>query len=481
MGLSFQEIQKDIVSHPDHSIIIHYSKEPVPQSTSDTVIWIFAGDYQRQLKSLTRNSVKWLQQLEKPVQAAAGPDILLHVFGRENPLPGNPLYGAPGGGGLFVTRKDAAFYCNSDFIALSYFFLSLENERQVADRDQYSRFHKRYSVLGESVYHQPTVDRWTTLLKLMIKDLAVKRNIPIRFTPLWPNGRRFALVLTHDVDRLRSWTFSKMRRVFKEKQKQRGLFSAGTTALRLLRQNMLPRSYQGNFKFICRLERKYGGSSTFFFVGKSRTANDPGYQLGKKRIRRGIRAAVDTGSQIGLHGSFPSAVDGNFLQEEKEILSSVASREIRGNRQHYLRFEGIPTLQAIEAAGLRYDSTLGFSDELGYRCGTGLPFRPVHPGEKKIFSYWEIPLILMDTVLLLESKLNLAAQGAWEFVLQHLQEAAESGSCLTVNWHNNNLHTADYSGYTRLYENMLNWALENNGWLCSADQLWEWWEKRDPV
>ena len=124
---------------------------------------------------------------------------------------------------------------------------------------------------------------------------------------------------------------------------------------------------------------------------------------------------------------------------------------------------------------MKYDSTLGFSYHTGYRCGTSFPFL-LHDGAQELPIY-EIPLVLMDTVLFLESKQFLSAAGAWKVIEQHLEETKRNAGLLTINWHNSDLHPYDVYGYSQLYIKILKWTQENNGWLASTDAVYNWWAK----
>ena len=47
-----------------------------------------------------------------------------------------------------------------------------------------------------------------------------------------------------------------------------------------------------------------------------------------------------------------------------------------GYRNHYLRFKLPETWKYLADAGFEYDTTLGYSNALGYRNGMCHPFRP---------------------------------------------------------------------------------------------------------
>ena len=392
------------------------------------------------------------------------PAGVLSLYTGEQPGDGQVWYTDEISGAPLITSSGSRLLCNADLVRTVFDFVTLAGERRIERRDPYGRFLRRYSPEGVEFYGQAAVDRIAQLLRVFIEHAGA----PPALDP-WPESRRFALVLTHDVDRIRTWTWRKVRRARQ----------AGTPAAVLLRSLLAPSNWCGNFSHITKMENDLGGCSSFFFSAAHRVRRDPGYSPRSIRVQRGMAEIFQRGGSVGLHGSIPSAVDGAMLAGERMALQRLCGSTVRSGRQHYLRFEGDRSWIALEASGLQYDSTLGFADEPGYRCGTSYPFHPYDSRTSTPHRFWEIPLILMDTVLFLESKLSLRAERAWELVLSYLQEARSNRGCLTVNWHNSNVSVLDGTGYSDLYQRMLRWAAEHGGWLCSLEQCGFWWSARE--
>lgn len=94
-------------------------------------------------------------------------------------------------------------------------------------------------------------------------------------------------------------------------------------------------------------------------------------------------------------------------------------------RQHYLHYD-IRVTPAVHAeAGFKYDSTLGFNDNVGFRFGTCYPWYLYDLKEKKEVSVIEIPLIVQDGAMLNQAKgMRLDEDTAFqlvEFVLPHFK------------------------------------------------------------
>src|SRR5690606_9579596 len=99
---------------------------------------------------------------------------------------------------------------------------------------------------------------------------------------------------------------------------------------------------------------------------------------------------------VGLHGSPEAAYDMQALLEQKRNLEELGL-EPKGFRTHYLHFDYQASLNILEEAGFAYDSTLGYWESIGFRCGTSLPFYPYNLKEDRAFKVLEIPLAMMDT------------------------------------------------------------------------------------
>ncbi|NQT24376.1 hypothetical protein HQ585_03375 [candidate division KSB1 bacterium] len=358
---------------------------------------------------------------------------------------------------ISVSENEAI--CSIDIAATVFYSLSLGNEKRTPKRDQYGRFKSTFSPLGEDYYQTPVVDRLVRLLRELIQYGAARQGVE-GFVSVWPHGKSFVTALSHDVDKFQNWTLAKIKRSWQASHSLRPLLLA-----------MSPISRSGNFRFIHELEARYGGSSTTFLVGQKRTKRDPGYSLKDGRIQNQLSSLPS----IGLHGSFSGATTSGHTIEERRRVEEATDRRIMGVRSHYLMFDPDQTFNLFTEAGLIYDSTLGFAEAAGWRCGTGFPYHPWNFQERQPHSILELPLVVMDTSLFLYA--GLSADQAWERISPILEETKANGSCLAVNWHNNNLHSGDATGYTKLYETILDWSKSNGGWITATDSLIQHWKK----
>jgi hypothetical protein len=145
--------------------------------------------------------------------------------------------------------------------------------------------------------------------------------------------------------------------------------------------------------------RKKDFQSTLFVIANSVHRRDANYQL--EQLVPKLREAALAGFDVDLHASYTSVVEKCDLRSEADHLSKLMHRYPFGNRQHWLRFDSHHKLfSEIERAHLLYDSTLGFSNQIGFRNGACFAFPPYNFAREEACNFLEIPLAIMDRALL---------------------------------------------------------------------------------
>lgn len=111
---------------------------------------------------------------------------------------------------------------------------------------------------------------------------------------------------------------------------------------------------------------------------------------------------------------------------------------------HYLRWETPTTLYGWEAAGTDYDSTLGYADKPGFRCGTCHEYVAVDPIQGKALSLRIRPLIAMECTVIDEQYLGLGTGEAAYSAFAELKRACNTvRGTFTLLWHNTRLISVD--------------------------------------
>lgn len=145
---------------------------------------------------------------------------------------------------------------------------------------------------------------------------------------------------------------------------------------------------------------------TIYFLVNGRTKFDKPIVNINDEFKNIVYLAMQQGLTIGIHPSYDCISDLNLFNFEKETLASILKREVVFSRQHFLHFSWEYTPAIFEKLGVQEDSSLGFPDRIGFRCGTGFPYRPYCFKEERAWNFVTVPMVCMDIALFREAKQN---------------------------------------------------------------------------
>jgi hypothetical protein len=281
---------------------------------------------------------------------------------------------------------------------------------------------------------------------------------------------RFAVALTHDVDIPWRWTPIGIRGAA-ARLRHGALHEAGALARVPLHKG---RGTDPNWRYkeIAAEERAHGARGSTFYViaGHSHRADGAAPEV-YDRLRPKLAAELlESGSEVGLHGSYLAAEDMGKLAAEKTSLEALAG-EVAGHRYHYLRIDPQRNLVPLGGLGFRYDTTLGFSDALGFRAGIAHPFHPWDFEREEPAGIVEVPLAAMDATLAEARYQGLSAQQAKPQLVAMLDWAAEHGGGFSILWHPDRFDAPSARGWDRLYFELLDAVRERGGVCLSAGEV----------
>lgn len=280
-------------------------------------------------------------------------------------------------------------------------------------------------------------------------------------------GERFLVALTHDVDLLGGGGLPTAARKLAGaivRRSRRRLREGTSFALDALRGR------DPAYPLDAMLAAEGGRGSTSFFLTRQEDPHD-GYP---ERYRPALAAALErtraAGLEVALHASYRAREHG--IAEEARSLPGV-----QGMRHHYLRSDPSRLAAELRAAGLRYDSSVGWPSRPGLRAGTPYPYRLWDP-ERRESGAWELPLAVMDATLAEERYLALGPDAAYEEAVAALEPVAEHGGGVALLWHPPMHHPRLSNGFDRIYRRLLAWIDERGGWAGSAAETLDRWETR---
>lgn len=265
----------------------------------------------------------------------------------------------------------------------------------------------------------------------------------------WKDNAPYVLCLSHDVDRVTKQWYHYCFYGLKHPMVQ----------LKSLIGKIKGKEPYWNFEDLIELEKSYGVKSTFFFLNekeKKMSANFWGrYNISSPKVVNIIKTLDYYGYEIGLHGSFYSYDNLELIRHEKIVLEDIVGHEIVSGRQHHLNFNDKKTWNIHKEIGIKYDSTMGYSNKVGeekyYRTKEGII---------------EIPITLMDTVDMTEEVFDTCCN------------VALNGGIMMLNFHQCHFNRIEYPKNVEMYVKILNRARKDGAWITNVKEVGEWLNER---
>jgi peptidoglycan/xylan/chitin deacetylase (PgdA/CDA1 family) len=287
----------------------------------------------------------------------------------------------------------------------------------------------------------------------------------------YPDGRQFAVCLTHDVDEIYPplkhtllSTLTCLKRLDFSGFKQQAFW----------KPHGKEKSPYWNFQEIMDLEEKYGARSSFYFLAADSDIRRFRYNI--EDLEGELGRIVDRGWEVGLHGGYYAYNNLEEILREKGRLERVLGRKVTGYRNHYLRFCVPDSWEVLEKAGFEYDTTLGYPDMVGFRNGMCHPFKPFNLNTGAYIDILQIPLAVMDGTLFGSVK---SYDEAWGMAKRLIDTVVDCRGVLTLNWHSNSFCCPFRQFWSRLYEKILQYCSNKNAWMTSGIEICKWWQYND--
>lgn len=353
------------------------------------------------------------------------------------------LYGNPLSSGLYAEEHEEGFRLGIDVFGSAFFMVTRYEEQIITERDGRDRFASSFAVSVQGgLLERPIVDEYAQLLYRMMKRI-------------WPSLKKenpyYEVRLSHDVD----FPFMACGIPLHQIMKQTGgdLIRRGQPALALQRLQSLyyalrhkPEKDKGNtFDYLMDLSERTGKTSSFYFITDHTAGSTDGYYtITDVPIRKLMKRIYARGHRIGLHPSYHTYLYPQRIKREYGRLRQVCEEEriyqqIWGGRQHYLRWSAPVTWQAWEDAGLEYDSTVGYADRPGFRCGICREYPVFNLQTRRKLKLKERPLLVMEQTLLNKSYMGLEAEEAYSHIVRIAAICKRYNGQFTLLWHNSQL------------------------------------------
>jgi len=296
------------------------------------------------------------------------------------------------------------------------------------------------------------------ILEPEVSKFLMKNGLNVEY----PEDKKFAVCLTHDIDVVYPSKLSAMYGAARSLM-QYQTKSAFKTLFSDINKNW---NLWWNFKDIMTLEGKYGAKSSFYFLTLDEEDLDFNFKV--EDLEHEMGNIIDSGWEVGLHGGHEAYNNLDEIKEKKERLEKVLGKMVIGYRNHYLKFKVPDTWELLSKAGFKYDTTFGYADCVGFRNGMCHPFKPFNLDTNGEIGILEIPLTIMDCTLFDYMKLNM--EGAWEITKTLIDTVEKYNGVITILWHN----TYMVGEMLEFYEKILKYCYEKGAWMSSGEEIWKW-------
>ena len=203
------------------------------------------------------------------------------------------------------------------------------------------------------------------------------------------------------------------------------------------------------FDLLMNISDANGLKSHFYFMSGGHTKYDNRYRIDEPKCTELINKIKQRDHIIGFHSSYNAYNDSGQFRKEKEKLENTTGQEITEGRGHYLRFEVPVTWQICEENGMQVDSTCGYSDIAGFRCGTGNEYSVFNILTREKLDLKERPLLLMDRTIY--SYQDLDDDERKEII----RIIIDNANIFTMLWHNTEMK------HIGLYDYILDYTLKS--------------------
>jgi hypothetical protein len=306
--------------------------------------------------------------------------------------------------------------------------------------------------------------------------LAVAGRRPVRTIAPWPEGHRWAALVTHDLDVVDWWALFPLLRMVELGMK--GSWDRMGQVGRALRRNAGRDPVSRGIHSILQLEAHHGIRGSWFVICaqptlRSMLAGDSTYRADGPAARRVLAALLQAGHEIGLHGSFATGADARRMASERRDLARLVDTPVLGGRQHFLKMLPGQTQRHMAAAGFEYDATWGFADRNGFRLGVADVVPAWDAEHESAIPLDVVPLIWMDRSL--SKYAGVEEPGKW---IEDARELARE--CKTVEgvwsglWHPNTMEALGFPGAEPAFVSLLQALAEDRPYFGSAHKLVQW-------
>jgi polysaccharide deacetylase len=344
-----------------------------------------------------------------------------------------------------IKVENNSIFCGIDIFASVFFMLTRWEEYVCRFTDCHQRFTAAQSLASRFGFlHRPVVDEYCALLTALLRYMG--------FNDIHPK-HSFSIIPSHDVDFLTYPIVKSLRTAVGDVMRGWHVRRAWGRI-----NNLLFRHPYNTFSWLMDLSESFNLQSRFYFMAALPNAHlrDTVFYLRHPLFKKVVNEIITRGHVVGFHPGYDTFCSPSLWNKEKNMLEQSCGCTVYEGRQHFLRMNVPTTLRIWNNNEMLIDSTLGYADEEGYRCGTGRDFPIFDFLERKETALRERPLIVMDGTLHNYRKYNM--EQAQRVLRHYVDMSRKYQSPLTLLFHNSSFDILSWPGYRELYKDTLHYA-----------------------
>lgn len=370
------------------------------------------------------------------------------LFNKETNFDFPTVYGERNDIEIYTSNEEK--YFSFDIFAAVFFMISRIEEYNANTKDKFGRFDyfSAFSV-KHSFNFYPIVDIWIYKLKTKIEEFY---NIKLK------TCRQFTFLPTIDIDNAYAYKNKGFVRTFAAQIKSILNLNFSEFKLRHEVINQKKTDPYDTFDFIFDIHKKYDLNPIFFFLIGKYGKNDKNISHKNEELRRLIRN-ISKNHELGLHPSFGSNKNANLIKEEKQNLEIIIEKNIDKSRQHFLMLKIPETYNKLISLNIKYDYTMGYAYNAGFRAGTCTPFYFYDIKNEKATVLKIVPFNVMDTTF--KNYLKIDTEKSYLIISELIENIKKVDGLFVSLWHNETFaYNKNGFEWQELYKKMILKTLE---------------------
>ena len=346
------------------------------------------------------------------------------------------------------TRGYKAFFAAAgvigfDLFAAIFYLLSRYEEYGPHQKDIYGRYaHENSLAFQNNFLHLPLINIWLEDFRSILQQQFQISNL---------KSQSFQFLPTYDIDIAWSYRNKGLLRNTGGTVKSivNGQWSMVKERVRVLAEK--EQDPYDCYEWLDSLHQQYNLQPLYFFhVGQKRTQYDKNIATDNKAFQQLVQQHAQQYA-IGLHPSWHSGDEPDYLQKEKGTLEAIAHRTITISRQHYIRFTLPQTFRRLLDAGITEDHSMGYGSINGFRASLATAFYWYDLEKETQTKLLLHPFCFMDANAFFEQ--GLSVEAAFDELMHYYQVVKRSAGTLITIWHNQFLGTDPmFNGWRELYQ-----------------------------